>query len=275
MPTTLTIGSSGGDVAKLHQDLAENGFSCSSDSSCVPPIFGPETLEQVKLFQACNLGPDKRHLCVDGIVGASTWWALEHAGSEQLHAGTDGLMGSLPDMPVQYASNKIAAAALASAWAELCHGVREIPDGSNRGPEIDVYTGLQGKPEYVKGPSWCAYFASWNFAQAPGGSPFGRMSSAQAIVSYCRKNIPESVVDVLYPSSAVLARLAPLVKPGDLGIIPTGPVHGHVVQVAAVKDGMIWTVEGNCGNAVRTRKRLVSSVRWYVNFDRYAAEHKI
>jgi hypothetical protein len=273
--STLMIGSLGNDVAKLHQSLADNGFSCDGDSACEPSIFGPETLGQVKLFQSCNLGPDRRHLEVDGVVGVNTWWALERAGSEPLYEGTDGLLGTLPDMPIQDASNKVAAVALASAWAELRNGVRELPNGSNRGPEIDVYTGLEGQHTYIAGPAWCAYFASWNFAKAPGGSPFGRMSGAQAIVTYCRHNLPGSVLDIRSLDLLPTSDLSSVVRVGDLGVIPTGPVHGHVLQVAAVKDGMIWTVEGNCGNAVRTRKRPIASVRWYVNFDRYATERKI
>jgi hypothetical protein len=55
-------------------------------------------------------------------------------------------------------------------------------------------------------------------------------------------------------------------------VIPAGSGRGHVFQVAAVLDGLAWTVEGNSGNAVRTRRRPVASARWYVNFDRYARE---
>ena len=148
---------------------------------------------------------------------------------------------------------------------ELQLGVREWPDGSNRGPRVDLYTGFSGKSSSVPGPSWCAYFASWNFAKAPGGSPFGRIGGAQTIVAYCRAHISESVFDMRDPPAV-------FVSPGDLGVIPTGGMHGHVFQVAAVVGGTVWTVEGNSGNAVRTRKRPVSSARWYVNFDRYVRE---
>lgn len=258
---TITIGASGAPVAALHQELAENGFPCPVDSGSNPPVFGPETLEVVKYFQACNVGTDDSHLVPDGIVGSQTWLALEAAGSELSS-------GPLPDMPVQEASNPVAAAALASAWKEFQLRVREVPNGSNRGPRVDLYTGFSGSPPSVKGPPWCAYFASWNFAKAPGGSPFGKIGGAQAIVAYCQANLPGSVIG----SHGLPHKFPSTIKPGDLGIIPTGPVHAHVFQVAAVLDGMSWTVEGNSGNAVRTRKRLVSSARWYVNFDRYARE---
>jgi hypothetical protein len=60
------------------------------------------------------------------------------------------------------------------------------------------------------------------------------------------------------------------IKPGDLGIIANGQEHGHVVQFAAFLDGTAWTVEGNCANAVRSRKRAINTFKYIINFDRYA-----
>ena len=260
--TILSIGMIDSDVSVLHQILIEQGFSCGEDPNSVPQVFGVSTDSAVKLFQASHDGPDKRVLSVDGIVGPDTWWALENpSGSAQ---GQPGQV--LPDMPSQEASNPIAAAALQSAWVELHKQVFEIPDGSNRSPEIDLYTGMSGKPLTVPGPSWCAYFASWNFAKAPGGSPFGRIGGAQTIAKYCGVHIPASVVSgsiFVFPSSLS-------VKPGDLGIIVNGQEHGHVVQFAAVVDDTVWTVEGNCGNAVRSKRRAIATFKYIVNFDAYA-----
>jgi hypothetical protein len=275
---TIKIGATGNVVAILHQALTENGFPCAGEAELSLPVFGPGTLEAVKLFQSCNVGPDGENLAPDGVVGPRTWWSLEDVYfSHDRHE--PGFTEALPDMPVQQASNPVAAAALASAWAECGRRIRESPDGSNRGPQVDIYTGFSGKPPTVKGPPWCAYFASWNFAKAPGGSPFGKVGGARSIVDYCREHFPGSVVDASDPGA--FARTAPLVQAGDMGVIETGPGHGHVFHVAAVRDGLlvagvrdglVWTVEGNSGNAVRTRRRLVSSARWYVNFDRYARE---
>lgn len=256
----------------LHQALGKNGFPCESTPELTLHIFGSGTEGAVKLFQACNVGPDRLPLVPDGVVGPKTWWALEDCGSEPL--SLESLpTGALPDMPVQEPSNPVAAAALRSAWEELRLCVRESPNGSNRGSKVDLYTGFSGRPPTTSGPPWCAYFTSWNFAKAPGGSPFGRLGSSVAIVEACQEKFPWSVVDALNPGA--FARTAPLVQAGDLGIIPTGPDHGHVFHVAAVLDGTVWTVEGNSGNAVRTRKRRVSSARWYVNFDRYARERSL
>jgi hypothetical protein len=271
---TIKFGATGGDVAALHQSLAENGFSCPGvEVFARPPVFGPETLVAVRSFQACNVGPDGEHLAPDGVVGPRTWWSLEDV--YFIHDRHEpGFTEALPDMPVQQASNPVASAALLSAWGEQVRRVREVPSGSNRGPRVDLYTGFTDKPLEIKGPPWCAYFASWNFSKAPGGSPFGRLGGALAIVDYCREHFPGSVVDVSDPGACSPGRR--LVQVGDLGVVDTGGGHGHAFQVAAVRDGsrdgLAWTVEGNSGNAVRTRKRSVSSARWYVNFDRYARE---
>jgi Putative peptidoglycan binding domain len=262
----LSIGDKGSDVARLQQILIGQGYDCGVDLDS--SVFGPSTDSAAKLFQAGHVGPDGKCLAVDGVVGPATWWALENPSGSAQHQPTG-------DVPEQDASNPIAAAALASARAELAKGVREFPDGSNRGPEIDVYTGMEGVPIPPLGPAWCAYFASWNFARAPGGSPFGCIGGAQSIVHYCLKNIPGSVVDMAAQHSAIATMsLSPsclyVPRCGDLGVIANGQIHGHAVQVAASQDGIIWTIEGNSGNAVRMRQRQVGACRWYVNFDAFA-----
>lgn len=242
----LSIGDKGAEVGVLRQNLIEQGFDC--DGNVANDDFGPATESAVKLFQACHIGPDGRNLTVDGIVGSATWWALDHSSGSDQHQ-------PITDMPVQTASNPIAAAALASALAELNKDVHEIPDGSNRGPEIDLYTGMAGRPIPPYGPLWCAYFVSWNFAKTR-PSPFGRIGGAQMIALWCQKHIPDSI------------RNTPIC--GDIGIIANGQVHGHAVHVQAALNENVWTVEGNSGNAIRAKKRLVTEFKWFVNFDVYA-----
>jgi hypothetical protein len=255
----LSIGMTGGEVSTLHQMLIEQGFSCGEDSRSLPPVFGHATDSAVKLFQASHDGPDRTCLVVDGVVGASTWWALWNPSHSA--QGQPGQV--LSDMPLQAASNPIAASALQSAWVELYKQIYEIPDGSNRSPKIDQYTGMTNKPMSVSGPPWCAYFVSWNFARAPHGSPFGRVGGAQAIAHVCQHSIPNSVIESPFPDESKI-------KPGDIAVIANGQDHGHVFHVAAVLNGSIWTVEGNCGNAVRSKKRLISTCKYFINFDGYA-----
>jgi len=254
----ISIGMSGGDVPELHQILVEQGFSCGEDSNSSPQVFGHSTDSAVRLFQASHDGPDGKCLSVDGVVGAATWWSLVNpSGTAQ---GQPGQV--LPDMPSQDPSNAIAAAALQSAWVELHKQVFEIPDGSNRSPEIDLFTGMSGKPLSIAGAPWCAYFVSWNFAKAPHGSPFGRIGGAQAIAHACQNGIPNWVIAAPFSDG--------MVRPGDIGIIANGQDHGHAFHVAAVLGGIAWTVEGNSGNAIRSKKRAIDTAKYYINFDAYA-----
>lgn len=64
---TLKFGSRGTDVTYLQKRITAKGYGVGS----IDGIFGAKTLEAVKAFQAEN------NLVIDGIVGASTWKAIE------------------------------------------------------------------------------------------------------------------------------------------------------------------------------------------------------
>ncbi len=147
----LRLGSAGPEVETLHQILVEQGFDPGEDEWSTPRTFGPETEEAVKHFQAAHVGQDGRCLVADGIVGSQTWWALEHPS-----AGHQDNADGATCPRDQTASNIVAAAALDAFCGEYEQGVHEIPDGSNRGPRIDVYNGMEGKgyiPDFP-GPPW-------------------------------------------------------------------------------------------------------------------------
>lgn len=64
---TLKFGSRGTDVTYLQKRITAKGYGVGS----IDGIFGAKTLEAVKAFQAEN------NLVIDGIVGVSTWKAIE------------------------------------------------------------------------------------------------------------------------------------------------------------------------------------------------------
>jgi hypothetical protein len=68
------------------------------------------------------------------------------------------------------------------ARAELARGVREVPDGSNRGARIRMY-GLATVGRYYPAP-WCAYFASYIASRA--GVPIGPAGRGLGYVPYIR-----------------------------------------------------------------------------------------
>ena len=74
---TLKRGSKGKYVTLLQVKLISQGYSCGKTGA--DGDFGANTEKAVKEFQREHDGPDGKALKVDGIVGAATWWALDHA----------------------------------------------------------------------------------------------------------------------------------------------------------------------------------------------------
>jgi len=234
-------GDRGDVVAKLHQILIEEGYNIGTDSA--DGFFGRDTFNAVHLFQGGHIGPDGKPLVVDGSVGDKTWWALQNpSGVEQVGQVAEPVIQRVP-----YGFS-IAEAALAAAKGEYAAGVKEIPNGSNRGERIDIYTGCVGKPLDIKGPSWCAYAVSWCFAQNRKGSPFGRIGGAQNILYWAKKNGCALIPGVAKP------------QPGDVFVIAHGDVHGHCGIVEAVNGNMLTCLEGNSGNRWARRERDISTI---------------
>lgn len=192
--------------------------------------------EALREFQAAHVGPDGHRLAVDGIFGPRTAWALAHPGAKdapQGHTAPSWRRGddSWPDGTRE---------ALSAAVAEI--GVREDPDGSNRGPRVDVFT----TPDL--GTPWCAWFVSWAWSRRDGGSPFGRIGG----------------VHRLWDWGAERGRLVTSPRPGDVFLILRNEVHGHCGLVCAVEEGACSTVEGNASNAVRGLVRPRSSLTHFL-----------
>lgn len=133
---------------------------------------------------------------------------------------------------------------LAEARADLARGVREVPDGSNRGPGID---GL-GEP----GEPWCALAVSAWLRRAYVPHPDGRTmlppmidGAADVIAFWTRYGRG------LGPSCRVFA-------PGDLVLFRRhdGDGSGRHVEIVESDDGKTLTcIGGNVRNAVRRTVR--------------------
>lgn len=225
-------GMNGIAVGRVQQALIENGYS-------VPPAetqqfqYGDGTYDAVRAFQASHLGRDGHPLGEDGVIGDETWYALQHPGVAGVRHTVLGWRYDLSQ--IREAVRRV----IEVAAGEI--GTFEQPDGSNAGPRVDVYTtpGFHGSP-------WCALFASWCFAQAEGGSPFGRIAGTWALYEWAQRK-PGAVL-----SSAALP------QPGDVFVILRGDQwdtenrRGHTGIVCHVLDtGKLCTIEGNASNAVR------------------------
>lgn len=215
----MVLGDKGEAVGHVQQLLIELGYSIANDELALQ-AYGPSTVSAVKTFQAL------KGLVSDGIAGTHTLYSLEHPGGKYIVSG----------WYCQPSKARPAVRAVVQAAGDQI-GIHEDPDGSNRGGGVDKFGG--------HGDPWCAYFVSWCYGRADGGSPFGVLASAYKIHDWAVTN------------NRVLAETVPP-EGGDVFVIIRGNGHGHVGLVGDVlPDGRLVCIEGNAGNAVRgtLRKR--------------------
>ena len=238
----LTIGSKGAKVAELQDRLKALGF----DAGPTTGVFDAVTLTAVRQLQATHTDATGKPLDDDGRVGPLTWDALV------AHETPEGAEDDRPrgDLPAEGTRRR---AILFSAYAEL--GVVESPWGSNGGPRVDVYTQRWRVP-------WCALFVSWVIGFAldrKAFPPHARLASVAKIRSWA------------FDHGHLSARWSsPAPRPGDLFLmtqpggagVDTG--HGHCGFVYAVEPEYVTTIEGNCAQGVRSRRRLRSTISDWV-----------
>lgn len=222
-------GDTGLAVGRVQQALVEAGYAVPQSENA-QQTFGDGTYDAVRSFQASHLGPSGHPLVEDGIVGDETWWSLQHPGGGAGYTASGWLY-----VPAQARAE--VRPALDAAYGQL--GVHEDPDGSNDGPLVRTFT----DPGFIGSP-WCALFASWAFAQLPGGSPFGRIAGTWALYEWAQ-------------ARGLVVAAGDALLPGDLFVILRGertdPNHrGHTGIVCAdLGGGHFATIAGNESNAVR------------------------
>jgi hypothetical protein len=231
---TLILGSTGANVDVLQKQLLEAGESIDL-GELRQAYFGPSTKAAVIDFQVHHVDAHGHPLSQDGVVGPKTAAALANpSGGPHL---VDGWVSDLVHCDPRVRP------VVTAAVSEI--GVMESPPGSNRGPRVDVYTGLSGDDP---GQPWCAAFVSYCWAQAVDGSPFGKKMSVLKIRDWAAH-------ENRFIGASTLA------QPGDLGLILLASGHGHVEMIVApeVKGELISLVGGNVANGVRSTRRLRSA----------------
>lgn len=229
MTASLEKGNQGKDVRTLQNLLVKKGFPGDIDGD-----FVAQTLRAVKAFQSQNLDQHGQPLIVDGKVGPLTWWSLLHS-KPVIAAPTAVDYQKMP--PQKEGGSKIGRAALARAIAELKAGAGEV-GGNNCGPWVKKYLEPAGLDE---GNSWCASFVSWCYLQACGTQkdkmPFTYCPGARALLRQFKDK-----GWACEPQSGY----AP--QPGDIVVwwrVNLQGWQGHVGLVHSLKDGMLYTLEGN------------------------------
>lgn len=152
--------------------------------------------------------------------------------------------------------------ALQVAMSQL--GVQEVPQGSNSGPEVDLYLKSVGlSPGYA----WCQAFVYWCYGKAATmkgiANPVAEVAGVMSCYNAARKNRRAAIIlndGKLKPTD---------IYPGDQFIMHFAKGTGHtgIVERAEYKGGIValHTIEGNTnddgsreGYEVARRQRLLS-----------------
>jgi len=223
----LRKGDHGPQVSLLQQQLAQRGYAVADSGS-----FDAATWRAVRAFQTQNLDQHGQPLVIDGVAGPLTQWSLTHP-KPLIDTPTAVDYASLP---AQGGSAR-GRAALAVAIGEMDAGACE-QGGDNCGAFVRKYLAPAGVAE---GNSWCASFVSWCFLQAAGGDraamPFAYVPGARAMLTeFQAKGWAHG------PDSGYLPQT------GDVVVwwrVKLRGWRGHVGLVHDVRDGMLYTIEGN------------------------------
>ena len=252
MQPLLKKGDKGLQVRQLQRLLQHHGFHVKIDGD-----FEGATYRGVRAFQAANVDQHGQPLVVDGKVGALTWWSLTHP-KQDLDIPSAVEYDAMP--PARLGGTVLGRRALQVAIEELKAGACEI-GGNNCGKWVSKYLAPAGLAE---GQPWCASFVSWCFLQACGGDkvrmPFPYTPSARGLLSSLKKK------DWAYGPGSEYEPL-----PGDLVIwwrVQADGWQGHVGLVHQVRDGMLYTIEGNRNTKVQGFSYVFSRMEELLGFGR-------
>jgi len=254
---TLRQGSKGTEVKRLQTLLIARGYSLAPYGA--DGDFGSGTHRVVCSFQA-SMGLD-----VDGIVGASTWFALE---SEAV------IDDDADDAEVERWQKKIRERCNDPVRLAVCDealytlGVAEEPRGSNRGPELDSLLSPFGK-SYVKhhqinasSVPWCMVWVSCVVASAlKAGSwadvPWGQWFGAASQIGQWGK---DNGVYVQGHEMPLAGDILVMTRDGSGSDVGGGTSAGHVGIVLWADETHVWSIDGNVSDAVQIKKRKRSQV---------------
>jgi hypothetical protein len=240
LTTTLKEGANGPAVGTLQALLKSHG---APEFGKIDNDFGPKTKAAVYWFQ------HSANVAEDGIVGPMTWKKLCTKASEvPVSAGTDAISKAVVAI-----KDTRAQALMLTAAKEL--GKKEIPDGSNDGPEVDKYTDDHAEPWCADFVSWCLKQQSWNPLprRQPSCSGMTRWAQAQSPSMYFKTGDKDPMPGDIFMQ----------LQSGEFGV-DTGHSHtGFVLSYDQLK-GEIVSIEGNASNAVRSFTRSISRITGFV-----------
>ncbi|MBL7701138.1 MAG: CHAP domain-containing protein [Ferruginibacter sp.] len=184
-------------------------------------IYGPKTINAVKLFQATHRDQEGNPLEIDGKIGSVTWAVL--FGQQTI------------PVVVTASTNSLLSEAVSIAVSQI--GVMEDPPGSNRGKKVEEYLGSIG---LGGGFFWCAAFVYWCFQKA---AEKQNRKNPVLKTGHCMTHWRDTSAKKILAPDAV--NKPDLIKPGQIFIINTGGANGHTGIIESVEGGFIHTIEGN------------------------------
>jgi len=268
---TIRSGSRGSTVKLLQERLNTNGF----DAGTPDGIFGKNTKEAVIQYQQAH------NLDADGIAGARTWASL--MAGEEAQSPSDALEEERKDLEEMASVDADFLGRTAVFQAIQWLGAKEIPNGSNAGPEIaglvGGYNAYWGLADGVNRP-WCAMaVSSWVGMALHLGTSSAEMKWAdhpfEAFYGGVSQVMKWGEKNGVYTRSSVDSGLR-AVKCGEVFIMARGesgsdastsPKAGHTGLVIADNgDGTVTTIEGNTSNKVKSLKRSKQNLMGFVDW---------
>lgn len=245
MSNSLKKSDHGPAVKDLQKLLNQRGYPVKVDGD-----FGTKTYNAVRAFQSQNLDQHGQPLVVDGKVGELTWWSLSHP---KPRIETPAAIDFTIMPPTSAGGSQAGRAALRAAIKELNLGAGEV-GGNNRGLWVKKYHNGLASP----GDAWCAAFVSWCYTHAPGGIPYNYSVGARDILRQFKQNdwanAPESGYNPV---------------PGDIVVwwrVKADGWQGHIGLVHQLKDGMLYTIEGNKSTKVQGFSYVFSRMEKLLGF---------
>ena len=270
---TVKRGSTGATVKLLQERLNAKGFTVRTDGD-----FGQGTEDAVEQFQAsCGLNPD-------GIVGSLTWALLMAEGEAATPTDVLGEQRAWLVSQIPADCHPDARKVLEVACSAL--GLKEVPSGSNGGPELAeivewdggdgkapsayyLAVGITDKATLHSLPPWCALYVSWavrkglgkaSWKETPFGAWYGGAAQFEDWGKKKGKTIPTSGA---VPAGAVFT----ISREGSGSDASSSARAGHVgIVVRDNGDGTMLTVEGNVSNKVGSHQRKKADIRCVVTW---------
>lgn len=277
MPTLPTVkkGSKGAAVKYLQQRLNAKGFHTAVDGD-----FGPGTDAVVRQFQASE------NIKSDGIVGPTTWSRLlvettAQPPSDLLAEERKHLLSLIPKD-----TSKEVRRALSFAIDFL--GSKEVPNGSNRGPDIDALVGTYNDYWKIgdnKGRPWCVMaVASWialgcgytipaeSWSDWP-KHPWWNPKTGGGAYRGSSSDVEKWAKQKGWWTKAKASTPAPAGAYFTMGRGKSGSdasssaSAGHTAMIICDNgDGTVTTIEGNVSNKVASYRRKKTSLRGWAKW---------